>query len=89
MGAGTPRAGIPCAVHAGRYGQQAGGMHPTGMHSCFNMNSKHLSKCQFALKVIPFSTVSNLVLLEVVQKCPCCQLCVLRENLNHQSSTSS
>ena len=22
------------AVHAGRYGQQAGGMHPTGMHSC-------------------------------------------------------
>ena len=21
----------PCAVHAGRYGQQAGGMHPTGM----------------------------------------------------------
>ena len=25
----------PCAVHAGRYGQQAGGMHPTGMQSCF------------------------------------------------------
>ena len=24
----------PRAVHAGRYGQQAGGMHPTGMHSC-------------------------------------------------------
>ena len=22
------------AVHAGRYGQQAGGTHPTGMHSC-------------------------------------------------------
>ena len=21
-------------VHAGRYGQQAGGTHPTGMHSC-------------------------------------------------------
>ena len=32
---GTPRAGIPPgAVHAGRYGQQAGGTHPTGMHSC-------------------------------------------------------
>ena len=35
--AGTPRsrnppeADTPCAVHAGRYGQQAGGMHPTGM----------------------------------------------------------
>ena len=24
----------PCAVHAGRYGQQAGGTHPTGMHTC-------------------------------------------------------
>ena len=24
----------PSAVHAGRYGQQAGGMHPTGMQSC-------------------------------------------------------
>ena len=24
----------PGAVHAGRYGQQAGGTHPTGMHSC-------------------------------------------------------
>ena len=23
-----------CAVHAGRYGQQAGGMHPTGMQCC-------------------------------------------------------
>ena len=25
----------PPAVHAGRYGQLAGGTHPTGMHSCF------------------------------------------------------
>ena len=25
----------PGAVHAGRYGQQAGGMYPTGMHTCF------------------------------------------------------
>ena len=30
-GPGTP----PGAVHAGRYGQQVGGMHPTGMHSCY------------------------------------------------------
>ena len=29
LGADTP----PCAVHAGRYGQQAGGMHPTVMHT--------------------------------------------------------
>ena len=25
---------FPCTEHAGRYGQQAGGMHPTGMHTC-------------------------------------------------------
>ena len=25
----------PRAVYAGRYGQQAGGTHPTGMHTCF------------------------------------------------------
>ena len=29
----TPSPGV---VHAGRYGQQACGTHPTGMHSCFN-----------------------------------------------------
>ena len=29
LGADTPQ------VHAGRYVQQAGGTHPTGMHSCF------------------------------------------------------
>ena len=27
----------PGAVFAGRYGQQAGGMHPTGMHSCWSV----------------------------------------------------
>ena len=30
-----PGADPPCAVHAGRYGQQAGGTHPTGMHTCY------------------------------------------------------
>ena len=28
----------PGAVHAGRYDQQAGGMHPTGMQSCVEYN---------------------------------------------------
>ena len=28
---------LPGTVHAGRYGQQAGGMHPTGMQSCLIM----------------------------------------------------
>ena len=31
LGADTPL----CAVHAGRYGQQVGVTHPTGMHTCF------------------------------------------------------
>ena len=30
-GADTPQ----CTVHAGRYGQQASGTHPTGMHTCY------------------------------------------------------
>ena len=35
-GPGTPRRNStpPGAMHAGRYGQQAGGTHPTGMHFC-------------------------------------------------------
>ena len=43
----TPRPGThpPGAVHAGRYGQQASGTHPTGLHSCCegdpNMNKKY------------------------------------------------
>ena len=36
-GPGTP---LPGAVHAGRYAQQAGGTHPTGMHSCIDGSSK-------------------------------------------------
>ena len=40
----TPRAGTPPrAVHAGRYGQQAGGTHPTGMHSCLMMLAKSVA----------------------------------------------
>ena len=46
-GPGTPRSRPlwtrhppPCTVHAGRYGQQAGGMHPTGVQYCFNINWK-------------------------------------------------
>ena len=30
-------------VHAGRYGQQAGGMHPTGMQSCYFGGSLNLT----------------------------------------------
>ena len=34
----------PCAVHAGRYGQQAGGTHPTGMHTCSQMFSLNIAE---------------------------------------------
>ena len=38
-GPGTP----PGAVHAGRYGQQAGGTHPTGMQSSSDLFSVFLA----------------------------------------------
>ena len=37
---GTP----PRAEHAGRYGERAGGPHPTGMHSCFLMPTLYGSR---------------------------------------------
>ena len=48
----------------------------------FNFNSKHHDKCKFALKLIWYLTVFKLFSLEVVQKCQCCQLCVLQESSN-------
>ena len=36
-GADPPGPDTPQTVHAGRYGQQAGGTHPTGMQSCWFM----------------------------------------------------
>ena len=58
LGPGTPprtRYTTPGAVHAGRYGQQVGGMHPTGMHSCYkcvyNNQLLHLNKCPQSLHI--------------------------------------
>ena len=40
-----PEAGTtPGAVHAGRYGQQAGDSHPTGMHTCNNFINFGISR---------------------------------------------
>ena len=36
----------PGAEHAGRYGQHAGGTHPTGMQSCYGFGRKSLVKLQ-------------------------------------------
>ena len=53
-GSASVHAGIPHtppgAKHAGRYGQRAGGTHPTGMQSCFHSNYRFmdaLSNCMF------------------------------------------
>ena len=61
QGPDPPEAGTPGAVHAGRYGQRAGGMHHTGMQSCclckqnknvsffgisFNKNLDHAISCK-------------------------------------------
>ena len=42
-GADTPLPGAdtPGTEHAGRYGQRAGGTHPTGMQSCYYIGSIH------------------------------------------------
>ena len=40
-GADTPQSRHPpCTVHTGRYGQQVGGTHPTGMHTSFEVHSQ-------------------------------------------------
>ena len=39
----TPQADTPSVQCMLRYGQQAGGTHPTGMQSCFSLNLKDIS----------------------------------------------
>ena len=47
-GPGTP----PGAVHTGRYGQQAGGTHHTGMHSCTNYYLTHKANLKPSMNFI-------------------------------------
>ena len=55
----------PSTVHAGRYGQQSGGTHPTGMDSCLDrkiravMMSSLLNIIPLVIIVITFETVNN------------------------------
>ena len=70
---GTPprtRYPPPGAVHAGRYGQQAGGTHPTGMHSFY------LCKCKctkIILRTVSGLSFSKLLIRETAA-------CVYQEN---------
>ena len=47
----------PSAVHAGRYGQQAGGMHSTGMQSC--PFDKFYCYINIAVKLFTIKTVTG------------------------------
>ena len=49
----------PRAVHAGRYGQQAGGTHPTGMHSCLVINFLLNNDRHFIIIQCIYSTKGN------------------------------
>ena len=40
----------PSAVHAGRYRQQAGVMHPTGMQSCYGLFSRLTDNSEYVLQ---------------------------------------
>ena len=63
-GAYTPRADTPpSTVHAGRYGQQVGGTHPTGMHTCSRCNDSDFDHINYPMgigitaKIITFSRI--------------------------------
>ena len=47
-----------------------------------NCNSMHQDKFNFVLNLIQLLSISILFSLEAIHKCKCCQICVLRENLN-------
>ena len=59
----------PSTVHAGRYGQQAGGTHPTGMQSC--LKKKYLAEFHYVwtrLKVC--TTVEPVILSHCILRLP-------------------
>ena len=65
----------PGAVHAGRYGQQAGGTHPTGMQSCFKWNIQSMANYPRIIytaiggnnmaKFIHYQKLANILLLKL------------------------
>ena len=52
-----PGADPPNAEHAGRYGQQAGGTHPTGMQSCFFLHIKTLVELDRKVICYEYTTI--------------------------------
>ena len=62
LGAEPPRSRPPCAVQAGRYSQQAGGMHPTGMQSFGIYVFVQVLQCFVLLSIIILLLTDQLVL---------------------------
>ena len=54
----------PRAVHAGRYGQQAGGMHPTGMQSCFDRRASFRMINKYILCQERFTTLATSIVMQ-------------------------
>ena len=75
---GTRQPPPPGAVHAGRYGQQAGGIHSTGMHSCLKpvCSFNGLSNCGFHLSVCLPVYVSPLSIFLSVCMSVCLSVCL-------------
>ena len=48
LGRHPPGADTPRPMHAGRYTQQAGSTHPTGMHACLIHKSAHVHRFYFS-----------------------------------------
>ena len=73
----------PAAVHAGRYGQRAGGMHPTGMQSCIRMPLLRVPQCYIRQSQVTWSLACMLLNVfftsrnEVLAKVIFSQACVI------------
>ena len=55
----TPPEQTPPTVHAGRYGQQAGGTHPTGMHTCLALSTGRFFINWWSLVLNPLQQLLN------------------------------
>ena len=53
-----------CTVHAGRYGQQVGGTHPTGMHTCFR-NILEIINLKKSLNITWILTITKKIIVNI------------------------
>ena len=53
-----------CTVHAERYGQQVGGTHPTGMHTCFR-NILEIINLKKSLNITWILTITKKIIVNI------------------------